>query len=143
MSPETIGKMNQMQQANLKRAEERYMYGSGRKQLGEAPDLNTFNGLDMSPEMGVPGGRLAREAYLDIYAHNYNGAIPILQNRGLATGGRVYTKHKENWYLDPRLNLTAYDTTVADFSYARWNARKRRGSDRGFGYVKVKATRSL
>jgi hypothetical protein len=91
MSPETIGKMNQMQQANLKRAEERYMYGSGRKQLGEAPDLNTFNGLDMSPEMGVPGGRLAREAYLDIYAHNYNGAIPILQNRGLATEAGLAT----------------------------------------------------
>jgi hypothetical protein len=79
MSPETISKIQKMQQAGLERAHERYMFGSGRNQLGEAFDLNTFNGRDMSPDMGVPGARLAREAYLDIYAHNYNAAIPLLQ----------------------------------------------------------------
>jgi hypothetical protein len=79
MSPETIRKLQQMQQAGLERAHERYMHGSGRNQLGEAPDLNSFNGHDMSPDMGVPGARLAREAYLDIYAHNYKAAIPLLQ----------------------------------------------------------------
>jgi hypothetical protein len=65
-----------MQAANF---EKRWFLSSGRNQLGEAPDLNTFNGHDMSPDMGVPGAQLAREAYLDIYAHNYNGAIPLLQ----------------------------------------------------------------
>jgi hypothetical protein len=79
MSPETITKIQKMQQAGLERAHERYMFGSGRNQQGEAFDLNTFNGRDMSPDMGVPGARLAREAYLDIYAHNYNAAIPLLQ----------------------------------------------------------------
>jgi hypothetical protein len=68
-----------MLQAAVERAHEQYMFGSGRNQRGEALDLNTFNGRDMSPEMGVPGARLAREAYVDIYAHNYNGAIPLLQ----------------------------------------------------------------
>jgi hypothetical protein len=79
MSPETIRKLQQMQQAGLERAHERYMYGSGRNQRGEAPELNNFFGRDMSPDTGVPGARLAQEAYVDIYAHNYNGAIPLLQ----------------------------------------------------------------
>jgi hypothetical protein len=72
-------KLNKMQQAGLERAEKRYMFGSGGNQLGEAFDLNTFFGREMSPHTGVPGAGLAREAYVDIYAHNYNGAIPLLQ----------------------------------------------------------------
>jgi hypothetical protein len=79
MNPETISKLQKMQQAGSEKAHGRYMFGSGRNQLGEAFDLNTFNGRDTSPDMGVPGARLVREAYLDIYAHNYNGAIPRLQ----------------------------------------------------------------
>jgi hypothetical protein len=80
MDPESRMALNRellkIQAANFQK---RMSLSSGRNQLGEAPDLNTFNGHDMSPDMGVPGARLAREAYVDIYAHNYNGAIPLLQ----------------------------------------------------------------
>jgi len=57
----------------------RQMLSTGRNQLGEVIELHNHFGRDMSPDMGVPGARLAREAYVDIYAHDYNGAIPLLQ----------------------------------------------------------------
>jgi hypothetical protein len=58
MSPETISKLQKMQQAGLERAHERYMFGSGRNQLGEAPELNNFFGRDMSPDGRSPSWRL-------------------------------------------------------------------------------------
>src|SRR6202048_4997593 len=57
----------------------RQMLSTGRNQLGEVIELHNHFGRDMSPDMGVPGARLAREAYVAIYAHDYNGAIPLLQ----------------------------------------------------------------
>jgi len=57
----------------------RQMLSTGRYPSGELIELHNHFGRDMSPDMGVPGARLAREAYVDIYAHNYNGAITVLQ----------------------------------------------------------------
>ena len=57
----------------------RQALSTGRNQLGEVIELHNYFDRDMSPDMGVPGARLAREAYVDIYAHNYNDAIPLLQ----------------------------------------------------------------
>jgi hypothetical protein len=79
MDPETISKLHKMQQAHFQNLEKRWMLSTGRNQLGEVIELHNHFGRDMSPDMGVPGARLAREAYVDIYAHNYNGAIPLLQ----------------------------------------------------------------
>jgi hypothetical protein len=51
------------------------MLSTGRYPSGELIELHNHFGRDMSPDMSVPGARLAREAYVDIYAHNYIGAF--------------------------------------------------------------------